>query len=260
MVRLYEKCTFCPRLCRHTCPVALATGREAATPTALMTAVWLAEQGRMDPALAGRATALCTSCQACQVHCKDHVPVPSLLASARGRLLPAPAVERPGAPEGDGSLVAVECDERRWSEAASRHLGAPVARLVTSDHLGALLEDWHPDWEEHCRAWSRLLQGRTALTACQRCARVLQAARVPHALVHEHLSLAWTYPTCATHPTWAQAAALERFHPEATLQLARATTATLPPGTVVVTDASVRRHLLAAGAPVLDPIDILLKG
>ena len=35
-LRDFESCAFCPKLCRHVCPVAVGTGREAATPTAMI--------------------------------------------------------------------------------------------------------------------------------------------------------------------------------------------------------------------------------
>lgn len=87
----FETCAWCPRLCRHVCPVAVATGREAATPTAMMTVALLAERGSVSPALAEAAASLCLSCGACTDHCKNRVPV----AVALGR--PAPPV-RPHVP------------------------------------------------------------------------------------------------------------------------------------------------------------------
>ena len=42
-----------------------------------------------------------------------------------------------------GDWVAVECDERRWSEALAKKRGGAVARFRTTDHLGARVLD-HP--------------------------------------------------------------------------------------------------------------------
>lgn len=80
----YATCAFCPNLCRHVCPVAVATAFESATPTSMMTAAWRveAELGPREVALA--ATTLCLGCGACEAHCKLHVPVPSLLEAFRG--------------------------------------------------------------------------------------------------------------------------------------------------------------------------------
>lgn len=74
-----ETCAYCPRLCRHVCPVAVATAREAATPTAIMTIQHLLELGTVEPALATAAASLCLGCGACTAHCKVHVPVGDIL-------------------------------------------------------------------------------------------------------------------------------------------------------------------------------------
>ena len=79
MSHLYELCAFCPKLCRHVCPVAKATGREAATPTAKMTVVYLVKRGLLPKELATQAAALCEGCGACTAHCKHQIPVAELL-------------------------------------------------------------------------------------------------------------------------------------------------------------------------------------
>ena len=71
----FETCAWCPRLCRHVCPVAVATGREAATPTSMMTIALLAARGTVGADLARASASLCLSCGACTTHCKVHVPV-----------------------------------------------------------------------------------------------------------------------------------------------------------------------------------------
>lgn len=98
-----ETCAWCPRLCRHVCPVAVGTGRESATPTAMMTVALQARRGEVSTELAAEAASLCLSCGACTAHCKLHVPV----AERLGR----PAPPRPAAPpaSADGALVFAVC-------------------------------------------------------------------------------------------------------------------------------------------------------
>lgn len=86
----FTTCAFCPRLCRHVCPVAVATAREAAVPSAMMTAAWLALEGRLDRPDALLATRYCLGCGACTDHCKHHVPVAERLAAFREAPPPAP--------------------------------------------------------------------------------------------------------------------------------------------------------------------------
>ena len=85
-LRDFESCAFCPKLCRHVCPVAVGSGREAATPTAMMTAswAWLNEQGTAESALA--SAKLCVDCGACTRACKLQRPVVELLAAVRAEL------------------------------------------------------------------------------------------------------------------------------------------------------------------------------
>jgi ferredoxin len=98
-------CVFCPRLCRHVCPVAVGSGREAATPTAMMTGVWAWTQGRASGASAFSLASLCVSCGACTSFCKLHRPVPELLAQARAEIGGLPEQAAPGRIEGGGELV-----------------------------------------------------------------------------------------------------------------------------------------------------------
>ena len=65
----YETCAYCPKLCRHVCPVAVGTARESTTPTAMMTGALLALDGIVTPAEGYASAALCTSCGACTEVC-----------------------------------------------------------------------------------------------------------------------------------------------------------------------------------------------
>lgn len=101
-----DTCPFCPRLCRHVCPVSVATARESATPTAITTVVRLAAQGQVESDLADEVLELCNGCGACMRHCALHVDVPAFVREYRARPTPEPL---PALPTGRRS-VRVEVD------------------------------------------------------------------------------------------------------------------------------------------------------
>ncbi|MCC6805957.1 MAG: (Fe-S)-binding protein [Deltaproteobacteria bacterium] len=80
-------CTYCPRLCRHACPVETASGREALTPKAKM---------QTAGELSGKNVALdredvevlwgCSHCGACEDECLHHNPVGQTLYAARAHV------------------------------------------------------------------------------------------------------------------------------------------------------------------------------
>jgi len=84
VARQLDYCTFCPKMCRHACPVSTASGRETYIPQAKMDRAnqlrlgrsrWTAEAS--DPLWA------CTGCRHCTMYC-DHGNEPGLvLLSAR---------------------------------------------------------------------------------------------------------------------------------------------------------------------------------
>ncbi len=92
-----DYCTFCPKMCRHACPVSTASGRETYIPQVKMDrlnqlrlgrAPWTAES--TDPLWA------CTGCRHCTMYC-DHENEPGLVlftgrAAAVQRGVPHPAL------------------------------------------------------------------------------------------------------------------------------------------------------------------------
>lgn len=94
--RQLDDCTFCPKMCRHSCPVSTATGHETHIPQAKMDRLnqlrlgrgaWTAES--TDPLWA------CTGCRHCTMYC-DHGNEPGLVlfsgraaAADRGAAHPA---------------------------------------------------------------------------------------------------------------------------------------------------------------------------
>jgi ferredoxin len=266
----FESCAYCPQLCRHRCPVAVATGHEASTPNRIMATVMLAQRGLLAPHDAARAAALCTGCGACRDHCKYGVDVPRLLREARAAFAPAATPPPPPRIEGEGRLVAVECDERSWAPHLAGALGEPVASLRTPNHLGwALLE--HP---ERAAAWLARLQavlaGRSAVTACGHCLEVLSAAHLSHHRLEDLAPPSWTGPAyqhgersvpgeaipdappcCGAHGP------LGLVHPELARDVARAAAAQLPRVPFATVDSLCRNALRGVGAEALDPIDLL---
>ena len=97
VARQLDYCTFCPKMCRHACPVSTASGRETHIPQVKMDRMnqlrlgrseWTAET--TDPLWA------CTGCRHCTMYC-DHANEPGLVlftgrAAAVQRGVPHPAL------------------------------------------------------------------------------------------------------------------------------------------------------------------------
>jgi hypothetical protein len=167
----FTTCAWCPRLCRHVCPVAVGAALESATPTALMSAPLFVAGGIWTREVGVSATDLCLGCHACTQHCKLHVPVPERLAEWRA----TPTEPAPLAPiEGDAQVVCVH-DGVDWSERWAR--GAPVSRIYTRDDLG------HAAWRSGSLAVIASLadhfRGRRVVTVSGAVEEVLRAAGVP---------------------------------------------------------------------------------
>ncbi|MFM2244446.1 MAG: 4Fe-4S dicluster domain [Pseudomonadota bacterium] len=266
-------CVFCPRLCRHVCPVAVGSGREAATPTAMMTGVWAWTQGRASGASAFSLASLCVSCGACTSFCKLHRPVPELLAQARAEIGGLPEQAAPGRIEGGGELVAVEADGRRWAEALAAHLGRPVARFRTEDSLGAVLLGEPARFGPWARALRDRLAGRTLVVADHESLAVARAAEltVVH-LVELVPALPADRPrvkTCggpqSPGPEAPLALAccggrslLRAEHPALAAEVGAGAAARTPPGAVCA-DSRCGAWLRQHGAQIDDPVSLLLE-
>jgi len=79
-----ELCTYCPKMCRLSCPVAEATGRESTIPWALMGLADHVRKGHLalTPEVA-RSFYDCTNCLLCREYCLHGNDVPSALGAAR---------------------------------------------------------------------------------------------------------------------------------------------------------------------------------
>jgi fumarate reductase (CoM/CoB) subunit B len=97
VARQLDYCTFCPKMCRHACPVSTASGRESYIPREKMDRLNQLRRGRgawtaesTDPLWA------CTGCRHCTMYC-DHGNEPGLVllsgrAAAVDRGAPHPAL------------------------------------------------------------------------------------------------------------------------------------------------------------------------
>jgi NAD-dependent dihydropyrimidine dehydrogenase PreA subunit len=95
MTPVTDICPFCPRLCRHVCPVAVASARESATPTAIVSVLRLAKAGQLDRDLAEAALYLCNGCGACARHCSVGMDVAAFVRECRSPPAVAPLPELP---------------------------------------------------------------------------------------------------------------------------------------------------------------------
>ncbi len=77
-----DYCTFCPKMCRHACPVSTTSGRETLIPQAKMDRLNKLRTG-LEPWRAESADPLwaCTGCRHCTVYC-DHANEPGLVLLA----------------------------------------------------------------------------------------------------------------------------------------------------------------------------------
>ncbi len=259
----FTTCAYCPRLCRHVCPVAVATGLEAATPTAMMTAPLLVERGVFSAADGLAGTSLCLGCGACTAHCKLHVPVPARLAAWRAEH---------GAPEaapleaiiGDARVVCVLTAED-WSAGWSARAGVPVATLRTPNELGHAA--WRQGEEGVPERVARHLAGREVVTASGAVEAVARAAGVPVTRLPAPAG-GRVFVTCHDGPvtTPGQLACCgrrERFadrEPEAAHAVARENVRRFGDATVSCADADCASWLREHGARVAGPTDGLFAG
>jgi dimethylglycine catabolism B len=124
----HENCTFCPKLCRHSCPVSTVEGRETTTPWGKMNALHHADAGMLEltPELAATFYA-CTGCLRCTEYC-DHGNRPYHALSA-GR---AEAMRAGVAPEAAREVVEQHAARKaKAAERAVRIFGPTAGSRVT---------------------------------------------------------------------------------------------------------------------------------
>lgn len=266
-------CALCPKLCRHVCPVAVATGREAATPTHIMTSLLRWSRGELPDELAAQAATLCTDCGACERSCGVDQPVMDMLRVAR-QVLCAPLPTEPlQAVQGGATFVAIECDSRRWAEALSTQIGRGVARLSTTDHLSSHYLEHPESATEHLIALRDRLGGRTAIVCCHSCGRTTTAAGIE--TIHLHRLVPMPVSGNIHHPCHGPrlegdtppealaccgaAGPLSREHRDSAADLRAQAAVRLGPGPACSVDARCAQHLASDTLTLLDPISHLLS-
>ncbi|MEE8409164.1 MAG: (Fe-S)-binding protein, partial [Myxococcota bacterium] len=87
-----DNCTYCPKMCRFSCPVAVADGTETLTPRQLMLTANMHRLGlrALTPDVAARLWA-CVDCRGCRSFCDHGNDVASVLTDARSGLVAADA-------------------------------------------------------------------------------------------------------------------------------------------------------------------------
>jgi len=162
-----DTCAYCPRLCRHVCPVAVATARESATPTAMASMARLHRLGKIDTVTALAGTALCSGCGACERHCYHQVPFPSLLRRFRAEL----GVQPPEAP-GIVLVPALPAELPRFRTCAEGADGADGA-LACCGHRDGFAEAQPEAARMMAEAVARHFAGQRFSCASPSCARWL---------------------------------------------------------------------------------------
>jgi Fe-S oxidoreductase len=157
-----EMCGYCPKLCRGTCPVSEAEGREALIPWGKMSMTWYVARGDLE---ADRDVAAlpwaCTGCFACRERCEHQNPVAQTLTAAR-----AVYHARGLAPHGsDAALRRFEVARPRLAARAAEldgDAGARTALVVGCGYLGLR----GPEAGDIVRSARGLLGRVSVLTGC----------------------------------------------------------------------------------------------
>lgn len=82
-----EYCTYCPKLCRFSCPAAEAEARETVTPWGFMRLLEVVNDGSISPSADVAETFYhCMGCKRCQTWCLHENDVPRAMWSAREKM------------------------------------------------------------------------------------------------------------------------------------------------------------------------------
>ncbi len=261
----FALCALCPRLCRPACPVAVGTGREAATPTAIAGVLLDWQRGLVSDEHAAHAAALCTHCGGCQDHCHLHRPLPDLLIEAGRALLTPPAPHALQPVEGSQGPIVVEPDERPLAAALTTLTGLPHRAWKTDDYLGAA-SVYGPGWSQHCVALGSHAGQAAVIVADGGSARALEAAGVKYRWLADVFDADLPLVSSCVcggeqqRPLQCCGATgpLPQEHPEDAALVARGFARRLTDGAVLA-DARCRGHLQRAGAPARDLIDLVTQ-
>lgn len=122
-----DNCTYCPKLCRFSCPVPSATGNEATIPRQMMlvTRLDVARQRALSPE-AARTLYSCVDCRGCRTFCDHDNDVATALIHTRQDLWQTELVPRP---------VRQVCEH--LSSTGAMPAVDPTARLATAGVPGS---------------------------------------------------------------------------------------------------------------------------
>ena len=88
--RDHTYCAYCPKLCRHSCPVSTVQARETTTPWGKMTSLHHVAEGNLEPAVdIGTSWYACTGCMRCRSFCDHGNDVAAALAAGRAEAMSA---------------------------------------------------------------------------------------------------------------------------------------------------------------------------
>ncbi len=170
-------CTYCPEMCRFSCPTAVASGNDAVTPCNKMSLLHKEKRWPGRAAAGGPLWPLydCTGCGRCTDYCVYGVPVADTLLAARAehawdpaRALAASLTDAVD-PAGDlAHELGDEAGARRRSQAFVARAGEGVLLAEEPKSVHYLRSLGHPAelaWEfalgpGHLRSWSERLSGR----------------------------------------------------------------------------------------------------
>ncbi len=256
----FTTCAYCPRLCRHVCPVAVATGAESATASAMMAVPLLTERGALSPADALAGTSLCLGCGACTAHCKLHIPVAERLAAWRAPQVVPPVPEALAPIEGNGAVVCVLTGASDWSGGWGEAAGIAVAVLRTPDSLGHAA--WRLGNPDVIPAVAAHLAGREIVTGSGAVEEVAQAAGIrvrrlsaPAGAVVFHTCHAGPRPGPGQLACCGRREGFPEREPDAARQVAEENVRLLGGAPTSCADEECARWLRAHGARILGPTD-----
>lgn len=107
LAKMTAYCTYCPKMCRFTCPAAKGEGRETVTPWGMMRLAELTRDGSVElDAEIANTFYHCTGCRRCQAFCKHDNDVPQVLVEVRAHCVDVGLLPEP--------LIAMEADFQRY--------------------------------------------------------------------------------------------------------------------------------------------------
>lgn len=123
-----DYCTYCPKMCRFSCPVAETELRETVTPTGKQTIVHLVREGALP--LDESAVEIffkCTGCLHCQDYCLHGIDVPRSLEAARTHAYREGKTLQP--------VFQIAESMRRYGNPLGRHLLPELRKLAPASYF-----------------------------------------------------------------------------------------------------------------------------